>query len=177
MTSYRKIIPDNQGRPNLAALLELVGTEVKKYARARARRLDPDEVVHETVLRLGQYLDNHPGAESADLIPVALTIARNFLIDHSRTSRREVLLSAEDLITVETLREEDFADRSTEIVDALDALRALPDDLQEVVTLACLNERPLEEVAQILKINVRTAQRRYKKGREKLRRALGMPHS
>ncbi|MEV5720509.1 sigma-70 family RNA polymerase sigma factor [Amycolatopsis mediterranei] len=170
-------VPAGQGRPNLTELLRLVGPQVERYARAHTRRMDAADVVDETVLRLGTHLDRHPGTEPTDLVPVALTIARNLLIDHSRTSRREVLLPAEDLITVETLREEDFADRRAEIVDALDALHALPGDLQEVVTLACLSERSLPEVAQILGISLRMAQRRYKKGRERLRRALGTHHS
>ncbi|KDN19194.1 hypothetical protein DV20_26415 [Amycolatopsis rifamycinica] len=138
--------------------------------------MDPDDIVTETVLRLRHHLDRNPGAEAADLVPVALTIARNLLIDQSRANRREVLLPAESLITVQTLREEDFADRRAEIIDAFDALRALPEDLREIVTLVCLNERSLQEAAQILRISVRMAQRRYKKGREKLRRALGTAH-
>lgn len=134
--------------------------------------MEPDDVVGETVLRLRLHLDRNPDTDPAKLIPLALTIARRLLIDDSRTRGREVLLPAEELITVEALREEDFADRRAEIVDALDALRALPDDLQEVVTLVCLNERSLQEVAEILGISVRMAQRQYKKGRERLRRAL-----
>ncbi|MGW4063139.1 RNA polymerase sigma factor [Amycolatopsis sp. NPDC004747] len=166
-------MPAGQGRPNLTELLRLVGPQVERYARARTRRMDAADVVGETVLRLGIHLNRNPGTEPAALVPLALTIARNLLIDHSRTSRREVLLPAEDLITVEALQEEDFADRRAEIVAALDALHALPGDLREVVTLVCLNERPLPEAAQILGISLRMAQRRYQKGREKLRRALG----
>ncbi|WP_370967146.1 sigma-70 family RNA polymerase sigma factor [Amycolatopsis sp. cg9] len=177
MTSDWGSVPASQGGPDLAKLLRLVGPEVEKYARARTRRLDPEEVVYETLLRLRRYLNRNPRADPEVLVRVALTIARNFLIDDSRSSRREVPLPAEDLISIEALRESDFADERAEITDALDALRALPDDLQEVVTLACLNERSFPEVAQILGISVRTVQRRYRKGRERLRRALGTHHS
>lgn len=173
MTSDWETVPAGQGRKDLAELHALVNTPVKIFARARTSRVDPDEIVHETVLRLRRHLDRNPGDEPANLVPLALTIARNLVIDHSRAIRREVLLSADDLIAVEALREDDFADRSVEIIDARNALRALPDDLQEIVTLVCLNECSVQEAAQILGIAERTAQRRYKKGRERLRRALG----
>lgn len=139
--------------------------------------MDPDDIVHETVLRLRQHLDRNPGDESANLVPLALTIARNLVIDQSRASRREVLLSSADLITVEALREEDFADRSVEIIDAHNALCALPEDLQEVVTLVCMNGCSVQVAARVLGITERTAQRRYKKARERLRRALGTQDS
>ncbi len=176
MTSDHETLSADQGRPYLSELFELVGPQVRRYACAHTRRLDPDDVVAETVLRLRRHLDRNPGAVVANLVPVALTIARNLLVDQSRTDRREILLPAESLITVQTLREEDFADRRAEIIDALDALRALPGDLQEVVTLVCLNELSLPETAEILGMSVRMAQRRYKKGRERLRRALGTSH-
>ncbi|MBE8522430.1 sigma-70 family RNA polymerase sigma factor [Amycolatopsis sp. H6(2020)] len=176
MTSDGETLSADQGRPCLTELFELVGPQVRRYACAHSRRADPDDIVAETVLRLRRHLDRNPGAEAANLVPVALTIARNLVIDQSRTDRREVLLPAESLITVQTLWEEDFADRRAEIIDALAALRALPDDLQEVVTLVCLDELSLPETAQILGISLRMVQRRYKKGRERLRRALGTSH-
>ncbi|MGW5722076.1 RNA polymerase sigma factor [Amycolatopsis sp. NPDC003865] len=172
MTSDSETVPAGQGRKELAELHALVGPQVKIYARARTRRMDPDDIVHETVLRLRQHLDRNPGDESANLVPLALTIARNLVIDQSRAGSREVLLSAEDLIKFEALREEDFADRSVEIIDAHNALRALPEDLQEVVTLVCMNGCPVQVAAQILGITERTAQRRYRKARERLWRAL-----
>ncbi|MGW3993686.1 RNA polymerase sigma factor [Amycolatopsis sp. NPDC004772] len=176
VTSDRETRPADQGRPYLTELFALVGPQIRRYACAHARRADPDDIVAETVLRLQQHLDRNPGAEAASLVPLALTIARNLVIDQSRTDGREVLLPSESLITVQSLRQEDFADRRAEIIDALDALRALPGDLQEVVTLVCLDELSLPETAQILGISLRMTQRRYKKGRERLRRALGTPH-
>ncbi|WP_158104581.1 RNA polymerase sigma factor [Amycolatopsis kentuckyensis] len=174
MTSDRETWPVDQGRPYLTELFELVGPQVRRYACVHSRRADPDDIVAETVLRLSHHLDRNPDVEAANLVPVALTIARHLVIDQSRTDRREVLLPAESLITVQTLREEDFADRRAEIIDALDALRALPEDLQVVVTLVCLDELSLPETARILGISLRMVQRRYKKGRERLRRALGI---
>jgi DNA-directed RNA polymerase specialized sigma24 family protein len=40
------------------------------------------------------------------------------------------------------------------------------------VTLVCLTERTVAEAAHLLGISVRTAQRRFRKGRERLWRAL-----
>ncbi|MEV6875009.1 sigma-70 family RNA polymerase sigma factor [Amycolatopsis sp. NPDC051128] len=172
MTSYWEPVSDDPCGADFADLFSRVGPQVRRFARARTRRMDPEDVVTETVLRLKEYLDGGSDGEPVNLVPLALRIARNLIVDHSRVRGHEVLLPVEDLIAVRTLREEDFADQSAEIIDAFDALRALPDELQEIMTLVCLNECSLFEAARILGIGVRTAQRRYQKGRERLWRTL-----
>jgi RNA polymerase sigma factor (sigma-70 family) len=165
-------VPGEQTEEDLAELFSLVGSQVRSYVRGLTRRLDCEDIVSETILRLKGYLDGRPGDRPDSVVAAALRIARNLVIDEARHNRRQVPLPAEELDAAVCFRVEDFADRRAEIIDAFAALRALPGDLREMVTLVCLTERTVAEAAHLLGISVRTAQRRFRKGRERLWRAL-----
>ncbi|WP_410667646.1 RNA polymerase sigma factor [Amycolatopsis sp. cmx-4-68] len=173
MTSDWEAVPGEPTEEDLAELFFLVGSQVRRYARGLTRRMDCEDIVSETILRLKGYLDRRPGERPDSVVAVALRIARNLVVDEVRRTRRQVLLPAEEFTSAECFRVEDFTERRAEILDAFAALRELPGDLREVVTLVCLNERTVAEAADLLGISVRTAQRRYRKGRERLWRALG----
>jgi RNA polymerase sigma-70 factor (ECF subfamily) len=98
----------------------------------------------------------------------ARRIARNLAIDHIRSSRREQELS-EQYLSVEV---PDSALRR-EIQEKIErAFRQLPPKLQAAATLALVDERPYEEIAELLGASVGVIRTRVFRAVRQLRKQL-----
>jgi RNA polymerase sigma-70 factor (ECF subfamily) len=98
----------------------------------------------------------------------ARRIARNLAIDHIRVRRREHELS-EQALSVET---PDLALRRETREKIERALRQLPPKLQAAATLALVDERPYQEIADLLGVPVGVIRTRVFRAVRQLRKQL-----
>jgi len=149
-------------------ILQDAAADLLAYFERRVEpRADAADLLAETMLAAWR--------RSADLPPDAegarrwlFGIARNVLLNARRGERRRSRLAAK----VRALLEDRSAPAADDGGEVRDALRRLPPDLEEIVTLVHWDGFPLADVAAIVGLPVSTARRRYLRAMDELRAAL-----
>ena len=145
---------------------------LRRYARALARDVAAaDDLVQDCLARaLGKL---HLWQEGTDLRAWLFTILHNQYVNLVRRSVREGaavgLSETEPLLT-----RGPHQSRSLELRDLERAIAKLPEEQRSVILLVGLEGMRYEEVAEVLDVPVGTVRSRLSRGREALRRLMGI---
>jgi len=145
---------------------------LRRYARVLARDVaGADDLVQDCLTRALEKL--HLWQEGTDLRAWLFTILHNQYVNHVRRAVREgapVGLSESEPMLAQMPRQ----GKRLELRDLERALAKLPDDQRSVILLVGLEGMRYEEVAEILDIPVGTVRSRLSRGRDALRRLMGI---
>jgi RNA polymerase sigma-70 factor (ECF subfamily) len=145
---------------------------LRRYARALTRDVaGADDLVQDCLARALEKL--HLWQEGTDLRAWLFTILHNQYVNHVRRAVREgapVALSDNEPMLAQMPRQ----GKRLELRDLERALAKLPDDQRSVILLVGLEGMRYEEVAEILDIPVGTVRSRLSRGRDALRRLMGV---
>lgn len=145
---------------------------LRRYARALARDVaGADDLVQDCLARALEKL--HLWQEGTDLRAWLFTILHNQYVNQVRRAVREgaaVGLSE----TEPMLARAPHQGKRLELRDLERAIAKLPDEQRSVVLLVGLEGMRYEEVAEILDIPIGTVRSRLSRGREALRRLIGI---
>jgi RNA polymerase sigma-70 factor (ECF subfamily) len=145
---------------------------LRRYARALARDVAAaDDLVQDCLARaLGKL---HLWQEGTDLRAWLFTILHNQYVNHVRRAVREgaaVGLSENEPLLTRAPQQA----RSLELRDLERAITKLPEEQRSVILLVGLEGMHYEEVAEVLDIPVGTVRSRLSRGRDGLRRLMGI---
>ena len=163
------------------ALLDALYTELHRLAEIKMRQekadclMQPTMLIHEAYLKIfaGQEKPSFP--DRRDLLKAMARAMRQVLVDYARR-RRAKKRSAEG--TRQDEREIALASRYEEILNVHEALERLAQEdpqTAELVTLRFFGGYSMQEVAEILGISLRTAQRSWAFAQAKLKQWLERP--
>ena len=162
--------------PDFETGLEKEIPRLKRYARALTRDVGKaDDLVQSCLTRA--IAKQHLWERDTDLRAWLLTILHNMHVDEVRRSVRE---GAHDSITAvsEALTSPARAYGLLDLRDLQRTINLLPQEQREIVLLIGLEGMEYKEVAEILRAPVGTVRSRLSRGRDQLRRLMGMevPH-
>jgi RNA polymerase sigma-70 factor (ECF subfamily) len=156
-----------------AQLLEAEIPRLRRYARALARGdfSRADDLVQNCLARA--VAKQHLWQTGTDLRAWLFTILHNQYVNHVRRSAREgTSIPIEDMAAV--LPVSSNAMPSLELRDLEIAMSKLPDEQREAILLVGLEGMSYDEVASVLQIPVGTVRSRISRGRDQLRRLMGV---
>jgi RNA polymerase sigma-70 factor (ECF subfamily) len=145
---------------------------LRRYARALTRDVvAADDLVQDCLTRALDKL--HLWQEGTDLRAWLFTILHNQYVNHVRRAVREGavvgLSETEPLLT-----RAPHQGKRLELRDLERAIARLPEEQRSVILLVGLEGMRYEEVAEVLDVPVGTVRSRLSRGREALRRLMGM---
>src|SRR5215212_2058805 len=158
--------------PDIYRNIEAEIPRLRRYARALARDVAAaDDLVQDCLARaLGKL---HLWQEGTDLRAWLFTILHNQYVNQVRRSVREGaavgLSETEPLLT-----RAPHQGKSLELRDLERAIAKLPEEQRAVILLVGLEGMRYEEVAEVLGVPVGTIRSRLSRGRESLRRLMGI---
>ena len=144
-------------------------TKVMGYIRARVQRsADAEDLCSDVFEKIQRKLAEFD-SEKASLNTWIFTITRNTVIDHFRRTK-----PAEELdenLSDDTEIDEDLLNQES-LSELAGALRALPEELRDLIVLRYYDGRPLTEVAELMGLSYGAVKLRHQSALAKLRRAL-----
>jgi RNA polymerase sigma-70 factor, ECF subfamily len=150
-------------------LIEREIPRLRRYARALTRSADrADDLVQETLLRA--IAKSHLWQAGTDIRAWLFTIMHNMV---RRAMREETTVDIEQMSSSLIATTDPTASRQLHELDC--ALARLPGDQRAVILLVGLEQRSYETAARILSVPVGTVRSRLSRGREALRRLMGLP--
>jgi RNA polymerase sigma-70 factor (ECF subfamily) len=156
-----------------ARLLEAQIPRVRRYARALTRGdlSRADDLVQSCLTRA--VAKQHLWQPGSDLRAWLFTILHNQYVNDVRRSAREgSSMAIEDAAEILPVRSNAIA--VLELRDLNTALKKLPDEQRAAILLVGLEGMSYEEVAAILRVPVGTVRSRISRGRDQLRRLMGV---
>ena len=157
---------------DFARLLEAEIPRLRRYARALTR--DPirsDDLVQSCLMRA--IAKQHLWEHGTNLRAWLFTIMHNQHVNDVRRSAREGITV--ELVDAPTTTAEPVAETQLALRDLERALAKLRTEEREVILLVGLEGMAYEEVAEVLGIPPGTVRSRLSRGRDSLRRLMGMP--
>jgi RNA polymerase sigma-70 factor (ECF subfamily) len=156
---------------DFAKLLEAEIPRLRRYARALTRdAMSADDLVQNCLVRA--LAKQHLWEYGTNLRAWLFTIMHNQHVNRVRTSAREGITV--DLAEVPTMAAKPNADGKLEIRDLERAIAKLAPEQREVILLVGLEGMAYDEVATVLNVPVGTVRSRLSRGRDQLRRLMGM---
>jgi RNA polymerase sigma-70 factor (ECF subfamily) len=156
---------------NFARMLEAQIPRLRRYARALTRNFTrADDLVQSCLARA--VAKQHLWQPGTDLRAWLFTILHNQYVNDIRRSVREgsyVTFEEAPQLTVQS-----NAIPTLQLRDLEAALGALPPEQRQVILLVGLEGMRYEEVATVLNVPVGTVRSRLSRGRDELRRLMGM---
>ena len=144
-------------------------TKVMGYIHARVRnRADAEDLCSDVFEKIQRKLADFDPSK-ASVSTWVFTITRNTVIDHYRRSKPTEELD-------ETLSDDTEIDEgllnSESLSELAGALRALPEELRDLIVLRYYDGKPLTEVAEIMGLSYGAVKLRHQSAIAKLRRLL-----
>lgn len=158
---------------SFARLLEEEIPRLRRYARALTRGdvVQADDLVQNCLTRAAAK--QHLWEPGTDLRAWLFTILHNQFVNYVRRSAREgASVPIEDVASI--LPVSSNAIPSLELRDLEVALGKLPHEQRQVILLVGLEGMSYDEVASILQVPIGTVRSRLSRGREQLRRLMGV---
>jgi RNA polymerase sigma-70 factor (ECF subfamily) len=154
-------------------LVEREIPRLRRYARALTRSADrADDLVQETLLRA--ISKSHLWQTGTDIRAWLFTIMHNHYVNMVRRAMRD-----EATIDIEQMSSSLVAvtdpTASSQLRELDQALARLPGEQREVILLVGLEGMSYETAANVLSVPVGTVRSRLSRGRDALRRLMGLP--
>ena len=157
----------------LSCLVEREIPRLRRYARALTRAADrADDLVQDTLVRA--LAKGHLWQPGTDIRAWLFTIMHNQYVNTVRRQTRETATVDVEQVS-STLVANTDPTSSWQLRELDRALARLPDDQREVVLLVGLEGVAYDSAAQILGVPIGTVRSRLSRGRDALRRLLGLP--
>ena len=156
-----------------ARMLEAEIPRLRRYARAllRGDMIRADDLVQNCLTRA--LAKQHLWETGTDLRAWLFTILHNqFVNDVRRSAQEGIHTTIEEVAPILPVRSNAIA--SLELRDLETAMNKLAPEQRQVILLVGLEGMRYEEVASILQIPVGTVRSRISRGRDQLRRLMGM---
>src|SRR5215471_4876092 len=157
---------------DFALMLEAEIPRLRRYARALTRdAARADDLVQNCLTRA--LAKRHLWQVGTDLRAWLFTILHNQHVNDVRRSAREgLVVPVEDMEPVLTVQPNAMA--ALELRDLEVAIAKLPLEQRQVILLAGLEEMRYDQIAEALNVPVGTVRSRLSRGRDHLRRLMGM---
>jgi RNA polymerase sigma-70 factor, ECF subfamily len=157
---------------DIANSIEALIPRLRRYARALTRNeVAADDLVQDCLVRA--LAKQHLWQEGTDLRAWLFTILHNQYVNHVRQSVRQGEL-AHLSETHRSLSHAAAQDHSLELRDLDRALAQLPDEQRTIILMVGLEGMSYEAVAEVIGVPVGTVRSRLSRGREALRRLMGI---
>jgi RNA polymerase sigma-70 factor (ECF subfamily) len=154
-------------------LVEQEIPRLRRYARALTRSADrADDLVQETLLRA--ISKSHLWQTGTDIRAWLFTIMHNHYVNMVRRAMRDEATVDIDQISSSLVAVTDPT-ASSQLRELDQALACLPGEQREVILLVGLEGMSYDTAANVLGVPVGTVRSRLSRGREALRRLLGLP--
>ncbi len=155
--------------PDIETIYAQFSTKVMGYIHARVRnRADAEDLCSDVFEKIQRKLADFDPSK-ASVSTWVFTITRNTVIDHYRRSKPTEELD-------ETLSDDTEIDEgllnSESLSELAGALRALPEELRDLIVLRYYDGKPLTEVAEIMGLSYGAVKLRHQSAIAKLRRLL-----
>ena len=159
---------------DFALLLEAEIPRLRRYARALTRDVSrADDLVQSCLLRA--LAKRHLWQEGTDLRAWLFTILHNQNVNDVRRSVREgSSVPVEDIDDIASVSVQPNAMAVLELRDLEVAIGKLALEQRQVILLAGLEGMRYEEIAEVLDVPIGTVRSRLSRGRDQLRRLMGM---
>ena len=157
---------------DFARLLEAEIPRLRRYARALTRGdvVRADDIIQSCLTRA--VAKQHLWQPGTNLRAWLFTILHNQFVNHVRREARES--GTVSLDEAAMLPSKPNAMPRLELRDLEIAMNKLPDEQRQVILLVGLEGTSYEEAASILQVPVGTVRSRLSRGRDQLRRLMGM---
>jgi RNA polymerase sigma-70 factor (ECF subfamily) len=157
---------------DFARQLEAEIPRLRRYARALTRDIvRADDLVQSCLTRA--VAKQHLWQPGTDLRAWLFTILHNQHVNDVRRSVREgISVAVEDMAPVLTVHSNAIA--ALQLRDLEAAIAKLPQEQRQVILLVGLEGMSYDEVAAVLKVPVGTVRSRLSRGRDQLRRLMGI---
>ena len=154
-------------------LVEQEIPRLRRYARALTRSVDrADDLVQETLLRA--ISKSHLWQTGTDIRAWLFTIMHNHYVNMVRRAMRdEATVDIEQISSSLVANTDPTA--SSQLRELEQSLSRLPGEQREVILLVGLEGMSYETAANILGVPVGTVRSRLSRGRDALRRSMGLP--
>jgi RNA polymerase sigma-70 factor (ECF subfamily) len=154
-------------------LVEREIPRLRRYARALTRSADrADDLVQETLLRA--IAKSHLWQTGSDIRAWLFTIMHNHYVNMVRRAMRDEATVDIDQMSSSLVAVTDPT-ASSQLRELDQALARLPGEQREVILLVGLEGMSYEAAAEVLSVPVGTVRSRLSRGRDALRRLLGLP--
>ena len=155
--------------PDIETIYAQFSSKVMGYIHARVRnRADAEDLCADVFEKVQRKLADFDPSK-ASVSTWVFTITRNTVIDHYRRSKPTEELD-------ETLSDDTEIDEgllnSESLSELAGALRALPEELRDLIVLRYYDGKPLTEVAEIMGLSYGAVKLRHQSAIAKLRRLL-----
>lgn len=167
-----------QGRADAVQRLVVpqIGLLYRVALRLTGNKADAEDLVQDTLLRAYRGIDGFDGRYPRAWL---LTILRNTFINRGRARKPEVLMAADDMVSVSDAAsdkdhgptEQAVLDRAFES-DVAEAFKSLPERFRSVVELVDIDGLSYAEAAALLSVPVGTVMSRLHRGRAKMKERL-----
>jgi RNA polymerase sigma-70 factor (ECF subfamily) len=156
-----------------SGLVEREIPRLRRYARALTRSADrADDLVQETLLRA--ISKSHLWQTGTDIRAWLFTIMHNHYVNMVRRAMRDDATIDIEQMSASLVANTDPT-ASSQLRELEQSLARLPDEQREVILLVGLEGMSYETAAKILSIPVGTVRSRLSRGRDALRRLMGLP--
>ena len=155
------------------SLVEQEIPRLRRYARALTRSADrADDLVQETLLRA--ISKSHLWQAGTDIRAWLFTIMHNHYVNMVRRAMRDEASVDIDQMSSSLVAVADPT-ASSQLRELEQSLGRLPGEQREVILLVGLEGMSYETAAQVLSVPVGTVRSRLSRGRDALRRLMGLP--
>jgi len=155
--------------PDIETIYTQYYSKVMGYISSRIRnRADAEDLCSDVFEKVQRKLPDFD-PEKASVSTWIFTITRNTVIDHYRRSKPSEEL--DENLSDDTEIDEDLLNQES-LSELAGALRALPEELRDLIVLRYYDGRPLTEVAELMGLSYGAVKLRHQSALAKLRRAL-----
>ena len=155
--------------PDIETIYAQFSHKVMGYIHARVRnRADAEDLCADVFEKVQRKLGDFDPSRSS-VSTWVFTITRNTVIDHYRRSRPTAEL--DENISDDTELDEGLLNSET-LSELAGALRALPEEMRDIIVLRYYDGKPLTEVAEIMGLSYGAVKLRHQAALAKLRRLM-----
>ena len=156
---------------DMETLYAQYSSKVMGYIHARIRnRADAEDLCADVFEKVQRKLAEFDPAK-ASVSTWIFTITRNTVIDHYRRSKPSEEL--DENLSDDTELDESLLNNET-LSELAGALRALPEEMRDIIVLRYYDGKPLTEVAEIMGLSYGAVKLRHQSALAKMRKAMQM---
>lgn len=157
-------------KPDIDALYNEYHRKVMGYIRARVTRwADAEDLCSQVFEKVYMKMESFDETK-ASVSTWIFTITRNTVIDYFRRNRPTEEL--DENLSDNTELDEDLLN-SESLTELAEALRALPEEMRDIIVLRYYDGKPLTEIAEMMGLSYGAVKLRHQGALAKLKKSLG----